>query len=140
MNAATGGLGGIKREIGVADEGVGAGTARVADRNPDRRADGHLVALDHVGARNLLDQGLGKRFQQAGFDSAGKHRLKLVAAKPTHLPMIAHHQFQALGNLAEQPVADGMAEGIVDVLEPIEIDQEQRAALLPDRGVSKRLV
>ena len=33
-----------------------------------------------------------------------------------------------------------MAERVVDVLEPVEIDQEQGAALLPVRGVAQRLV
>ena len=140
MHAATGGLGGVKREIGVADQSVGAGPARIADRNADRRADRDLVALDHIGARHLLDQRLGERFEQPGFGGAGKHRLELVAAKPPDLAMIAHHQLQPLGNLAKQGVADRMAKRVVDVLEPIEIDQEQGAALLPDGGIAQRFV
>ena len=39
MLAAAGGLGGIKREVGVADQAVGACASRVADGDADRRAD-----------------------------------------------------------------------------------------------------
>ena len=41
---------------------------------------------------------------------------------------------------AQQGVADRVAERVVDVLEPVEVDQEQGAALLPARGVAQRLV
>ena len=54
--------------------------------------------------------------------------------------MIAHHRLQAVGNLAEQGVADRVAERVVDVLEPVEIDHEQRAAFLPVRGVAQGFV
>ena len=54
--------------------------------------------------------------------------------------MIAHHRLQPLGDLAKQSVADRVAERVVDVLEAIEIDEEQRAALLPAGGIAQRLV
>ena len=94
----------------------------------------------HVGPRNLLDQRPGEGFEQADVDRAGKHRLELVAAEPPDLAMIAHHRLQPLGDLAEQGVADRMAERVVDVLEAVEIDQEQGAALLAVGGVAQRLV
>ena len=54
--------------------------------------------------------------------------------------MIAHHRLQPLGDLAQQRVADRVAERVVDVLEAVEIDQEQRAALLAAGGIAQRLV
>ena len=48
---------------------------------PDRRADGHPVALDHVGARDLLDQRPRQGFEKADVDGPGKHRLELIAAQ-----------------------------------------------------------
>ena len=50
MLAASGGLGGVEREIGIADQAVGAILLRVADRDSDRGADGNPVALDQIGA------------------------------------------------------------------------------------------
>src|SRR6476469_4465542 len=49
--AAPGILRRIECEVGVADERVGAGSARIADHDPDRRADGDLVTLDRIGPR-----------------------------------------------------------------------------------------
>ena len=71
---------------------------------------------------------------------AGKHRLELVAAEPADLAMVAHRQLQPVRDLPEQGIADRMAERVVDVLEAVEIDQEQCAALLPAGRVAKRFV
>jgi hypothetical protein len=43
--------------------------------------------------------------------------------------VLAHHACQPLSDLAEQLVAGGVAERVVDVLEAVEIDEEKRAAL-----------
>ena len=140
MLAATGSLGGVQREIGVADQGIGAGAARIADRNADRGTDRHLVTLDRVGARHLLDQGFGERFEQAGLDRSGQNGLEFVAAEAPDLAVDTHHRFQPLGDLAEEGIADRMPQRVIDVFEPIEIDQEQGTALLPARSVAQCLL
>ncbi|HWJ37736.1 MAG TPA: hypothetical protein VNR86_03130 [Sphingomicrobium sp.] len=131
---------GIKGKIGVADECVSARPAGIADDDPHRCPDRHLVALDHVGAGDLLDQRPCKRFEEPELDCAWKHGLELVASKTPDLPVIALHRFQALGDLAKKSVADRMAKRIIDVLEAVEVDHEERAALLPVSGVAKRFV
>ena len=98
------------------------------------------MALDRIGPRDLLDQGPGEGFQQPDVDGAGKDGLELVAAEAADLAMVAHYGFQSVGHLAEQGIADRMAERIVDVLEAIEVDHEQRAALLPMRRVAQGLI
>jgi hypothetical protein len=133
-------LGRIQGEIGVADQAVGARAPRIADRNPDRRADRHLVALDRVRPRDLLDEGPGERLEKTDVHRAGKHRLELIAAQSADLAMVAHHRFQPLGDLAQQSVADRVAKRVVDILEPVEVDEEQRTAFLSARRVAKRFV
>ena len=54
--------------------------------------------------------------------------------------MIAHDRLQSLADLAKQRIADRVAERVVDVLEPIEIDHEQRAALLAMVRVAQSFV
>ena len=54
--------------------------------------------------------------------------------------MVAHHRSQSLRDLTEQGVPDRMTKRVVDVLEPVEIDQEQRTALLAPRGVAQGFV
>ena len=70
----------------------------------------------------------------------GKHRLELVAAEAADLAVVAHHRLQPVGDLAQQRVADRMAERVVDVLEAVEVDQEQPAALAAMGRVAQRLV
>ena len=140
MFAATVGLGGVEREVGVADQAVRAAPADIADRNSDRCADHDAIALDHVRARDLLDQCARKAFEQTGLNRPRQHRLEFVPAQTADLAMIAHHADQSLSDLSQQCVADRMAKRIVDVLESIEIDQEQRTAFLPRRGIAHRLV
>ena len=69
MLATAGTLGGIEREVGIADQAVGAGAARIADRDADRRADLDLMALDQIRPRDLLDQRPGERFEEADVDT-----------------------------------------------------------------------
>ena len=54
--------------------------------------------------------------------------------------MVAHDGCQPFGNFAQQRVADRMPKRIVDVLEPIEVDHEQCAALLAVGGIAQRFI
>src|SRR6185437_12005901 len=80
-----------------------------------------------------------ERFQQADADRSRQHGLEFVTAEPSDLPVIAHHGFEALRDLAKKRIADRVTERVVDVLEPIEIDHEKRAALLAMGCIAKGL-
>src|SRR5438309_8961709 len=67
----------IKRKIGIADQGVSAGAARIPDCDPERSADRDLVSLDQIGSRNLLNERAGERFEESDIASARQHRLEL---------------------------------------------------------------
>ena len=107
---------------------------------PTGSSDGHLVTLDGVGTRDLFDQGPGKRFEQPDVHDSGHDSLELVAAEASNLPMVAHDRFQPVRDLAEKRVPDRMAERVVDVLEAVEIDHKESAALLAMRGIAERFV
>ena len=138
--AASGALCCIKRKVGIADESVGAGAIGVTNDDADRSANCHVVALDRIGSRDLFDQRSAQRFDEADVHGPGKDRLELIAAQPSNLPVVAHDRGESLGNLPEQRVADRVAERVVDVLEPIEIDHEKRKALAAVGGIAKRFV
>ena len=89
------------------------------------------MALDRIGHRNLLDQPAGEIAEAGVVLLAGQHRLELVAAEPADLAVLADHRGEALRDLLEQGVADRVAERVVDVLEAVEVDQEERAAGWP---------
>jgi WD40 repeat protein len=51
---------------------------------------------------------------------------ELVAAKPRHEVLRPQHLAQTVGDRAQQLVAAGMAERVVDLLELVEVDEQQR--------------
>ncbi len=55
---------------------------------------------------------------------------ELVAAEPRHEILGPQHLAQPLGDRAEQLVAAGMTERVVDLLELVEIDEQQRRELI----------
>src|SRR3984893_17564613 len=55
---------------------------------------------------------------------------ELVAAEPRHEILGPQHLAQSLGDRAEQLVAAGMTQGVVDLLELVEIDEQQRRELI----------
>ena len=50
---------------------------------------------------------------------------KLVAAQPRHGVAFAQRAFQPLGDFSQQLVACGVAHGVVDVLEAVQVDEHQ---------------
>ena len=68
---------------------------------------------------------------------------ELVAAEPRHEILGPQHLAQPLGDRAQQLVAAGMAERVVDLLELVEVDEQQRRQLfgaLLDRQQASDLV
>ncbi len=74
-----------------------------------------------------MDDVGGKRLDLVTIAAFGKHDLEFVAAQPEHPLLVADDPDQPLRDLPEQCVARGVAERVVDLLEPIEIDQQHRA-------------
>jgi hypothetical protein len=79
----------------------------------ERPLEGPLRARRHVGQLRLV------------LDAIEEDR-ELVAAEPGHAVVAAHAAEQALGHLDELLVADLVPELVVDRLEPVEVDVEER--------------
>jgi hypothetical protein len=60
-------------------------------------------------------------------DVVAQHH-ELVAAEPPDGVARTHRAAQPPCHLAEQLVADGVAEGVVDVLEAVEVEEQHRGA------------
>jgi hypothetical protein len=99
-------------------------------RNADAGADRRSRAVDVVAGAEHRDQAIGKIARLVRRDVGGQHDCEFVAAKPGHEIVAAHFRLQPLGNQLQQPVADRMAEAVVDVLEQVEIDAQDRHALI----------
>jgi hypothetical protein len=66
--------------------------------------------------------------------------MTLLAAKTADLASLADFVGQAKRNQPKQRVARRMAERVVDSLEPVEIEQEHGAAMLPPNGADQSIV
>ena len=92
------------------------------DGDPDAGAhpDGHPVERDGVEQR--LGQLLGHHHQfLAGGDDAGAG--ELVASEPGHRAPVAHLALEPSGHDAQELVTAVVPEGVVDLLEPVEVDE-----------------
>ena len=56
----------------------------------------------------------------------GKHDGEFVTAEPRQERVGAKHALEPLGGPAQQFVADPVAERVVDLLEPVEVEEQQR--------------
>ena len=119
-------LGAIERHVGIAQNVGGIAGAAVDDGNADRGADDDVVAADRIGRAERIDDAAGDSLQRVGIGLAGGDDGELVAAEPGDQIVAAHDAAQPLRDIENERVADVMAERIVDVLEVIEIDVEDR--------------
>ena len=78
--AASVALGAVEREVGVAQQLVGARTVAGADRDADADADDGLLAIDVIGLAQLLDDALRQRGGVGRFRDRGLHDDEFVAA------------------------------------------------------------
>ena len=119
-------LGAVKRHVGIAHD-VGGGAALVVDhRNADRGADDDVLAADGVGRADRRDDALRQPHHLVAVAAdRGNHR-EFVAAETRHQVAAAQRVRQPQRHVADQLVADMVAERVVDVLEMIEIDIEHR--------------
>lgn len=128
-------LGAIEGKIRVPDEIVGRDAVGGAHGDADRGADDDLVTVDVVGFAQQRDDAVG---EDGGIGRAGDGDLddgELVAPHAGNRVGLAHEGAQPRGHHAEQTVAGGVAEHVVDALEVVEIEHVQgHHFAAPDTG------
>ena len=122
--ATAGPFGEVHRRIGVAHQGVGV--VGVVREGAGADADGHdrflLVQPERPG--DGFDDLFGYRLGVQPQPDVGQDDQELVAAEPRHGVLLAHRVPDPLCHLAQEVVADGVTQGVVDLLEVIDIDEE----------------
>ena len=127
--AAAVGLGGVHRQVGVAQHLVGGAVAEVAERDADAGARQHLGAVDHASAPTPPPAGAAaSAMRVVGVVHLLQQHGELVAAQPRHQVARAHAVGQAARHLAQQRVAGDVAEAVVDDLEAVEVEEHHREA------------
>ena len=109
---------------------VSALMPRRGHRDADAGADLDQMIVDLVALAQMVDDAPGETGGVlVRFDVLLEHH-EFVAAEPRHEILRAQHFAQPVGDRAQQLVAAGMAERVVDLLELIEVDEQQRRQLL----------
>ena len=117
-------LGLVHREVGVAEHLVGGEVGIV----PDRHADGDVHTQGHLTDPDGLAHGLAEALGEVerGIhvgDRFGDDE-ELVAAEAADVVSAAHDRLETLRHRSQHGVAGWMPVLIVDVLEPVEIDEQ----------------
>ena len=131
-------LAGIEGKIRVLQQFLGLGPVGGIDRDADGRAGAHLVIADTIGLGQCIDDFLGQDHGALGRVELGLDHRELVAAEPGHGVGLAHHPLEVLGDGLEQLVADRVPEGIVDLLEAVEVHEVNREEFLVALGLGDR--
>ncbi len=132
-------LGAVHCTVGLLQQFVKAlGVTRI-QRDADRRGDGHLELLDSCRLPHHVQQLL-RHHGGAVRIGVGQHHDEFVAAEARQRVVIAHRVLQAVGQLHQQGVADAVAEGIIDVLEAVDVDEQQRHAGAGAVGARQQVV
>ena len=121
-------LGTIQREVGILEQRVAVGAVVRADRDADAGPGSDLMPIDEQRAAHLIEDRLRQSARAIDIVMIGEDDRELVAAKPRD-DCIAGDTREDVAHLAEQSVADRVAERIVDPLEPVEIEAQQGRAL-----------
>ena len=112
----------IHRSVGILHEDFHALAVGGEDGDADARGRVQSMSFDLVGPRqrleNLACHALGR--QRVG---PGEHDDEFVTAETGDDVAVAHAAAQPRRNLQQECVADVVTEGVVDVLEPIEIEE-----------------
>ena len=122
---ASGLLGAVHGDVGAGQQGFQVLAVVGAGHDADARGAVQAVVLDHeVGLVQILQQPL--RHQVGALRRCFREQhAEFVAAEPTDGVGIAHVAPDQQRNFRQKPVAGGMAEGVVDDLELVHVDEQQ---------------
>ena len=126
ISAAAIGLDAVQCEVGVLQKLVRLRAVARRERDADAGVDGKLVTVDHHRLANGVADAPGEFDDVGGAHDRGLNDGELVAPKPGNDVARPHHGAQASGNDVEQFVAGRMTKGVVDILELVEIEIENR--------------
>ena len=137
--AAAGVLRLVQREVGLEDQIVDGGAVDRAERATDRHADANFGLVDQVGFLDRRDDPVGELFDLLAALRIGDDDGELVAAHAADVTVRADFVDQALGDRAKHRVALRVAEGVVDRLEAVEVEEHDRARHIADGRGAQRI-
>lgn len=137
-------LGVVHRGIGVFHQLAQFAAILRAEGDADTGGDEELAVFQHERAHQAAEDVLGHVNGAVKGHLAGGARLQqqgeLVAAHARHGVVVIHAGQQTQGHVLEHAVAGGMAEGVVDRLETIQVEEHQHHPGLLPFGLLQRVV
>ncbi len=120
-------LGLVQRDIGALQQPVDVDGVLRAQGDPDAAVDvqSHLVQLERLPQR--VEQPIRDGLCVRGVRT-GKQQGELVAAQPGEHVALPQHPLDARADLAEELVAHVVSEAVVDLLEAVQVQDQQRQA------------
>ena len=115
-------LGLVERDVGVAEEL--ARRAAVADGDADARGHRDRRAVQIERLAEHLEQPFGDELGRGSVVVALGEDDELVAAEPPDRLAAPQHGFEPGADRAEELIAGGVAERVVDLLEAVEVDEQ----------------
>ena len=125
------GLGGHHRRLRAGDELAGVGGMVGPDRDPDR--EGHRPGGIELGERDPLGDPLGERACDREVTRAHDDR-ELLAAGSADVVVLAYHRAELGGKLGQDLVSDRVPVDVVDPLEVVEVEHQERDGPVLGRG------
>ena len=120
------GLRHVHRDVGVADDVRGDLGGVAGARDADARGDRDVLVADEVRRPELAHEPLGHRDGALQVRRVLGQHGELVAAEPGHEVAVPDGAGDPLGDRDEQGVAGGVAERVVDDLEVVEVEEQDR--------------
>ncbi len=127
----------VHRQVRVAQQ-LGHGLAVPGEEgHADAGGDEQLVVLNLVRHSKSVQKFLRSQHRGLLVGLARQHNRELVAAHAPGQIVFGEQQLQTLAHFLQQPVAHGVAQDIVDLLEAVQIDEQNRQASGPLAGIQQ---
>src|SRR6476620_1833965 len=120
------GLRAVHRGVGLLQQ-LGAG---LSERDSDARRDQEVPLTDVDGGPDLVEQALGDDGRLGRLVDGGEEHGELVASEPRNRVARADDLLQPVAEGGEHLVAHAVAELVVDLLELVEVDENERRLLV----------
>ena len=117
-------LGARQRHVGVLQQLLGFVAVAGRHRDADAGADDDGMAVEQIGIADRLQQPLGEQHGILGPRQPALDDREFVGVEPGQRILLAQRRAQALGDAAQQLVADAVAERVVDRLEIVEAEHQ----------------
>ena len=120
-------LGPVHRHVGGAQQLVAVGAVLGVQGQPEARADLQAHAADVEGALERVADPMGALQRRIGGFRVAQQDRELVAAQPAgQRVLVPRHALEPLRDRAQEIVADLVPQRVVDLLEPVEVEQHDR--------------